>query len=336
MMHLFAEIFWTRKPVRSKAILLASALAVALSRSACGAPADQPATLQLLPEAQVDSTGIFLHQIIITYDPSVALPQLRLASAPGLGQTARLSRSQITELVQKYEPSGLPTTNWSGALEVRVTRRTRQLVDSDMTQLLAATLQRESVKDKGELELQFTRPWIPVTVPDEPLTVKVIDLPATGVNPSFVVRFEIWNGREHVGSWQQPVLARIWRDIPIAHSSLTRGGLLRDADISFERHDLLVQREAFLSFTNADSSLELAENIPAGLPILNRSLRQRPAIRRGRLVEGVFQEGSLSISLKVETLEDGLPGQIIRVRNPKTKREIYGKVQNEQTVQITL
>ncbi len=176
MMHLFAEIFWTRKPVRSKTILLASALAVALSRSACGASADQPATLQLLPEAQVDSTGIFLHQIIITYDPSMALPQLRLASAPGLGQTARLSRSQITELVQKYEPSGLPTTNWSGALEVRVTRRTRQLVDSDMTQLLAATLQRESVKDKGELELQFTRPWIPVIVPDEPLTVKVIDL----------------------------------------------------------------------------------------------------------------------------------------------------------------
>ncbi len=54
------------------------------------------------------------------------------------------------------------------------------------------------------------------------------------------------------------------------------------------------------------------------------------------MVEGVYQDGSLSISLKVETLEDGLPGQTVRVRNPKTKRELYGKVQNEQTVLIAL
>ena len=54
------------------------------------------------------------------------------------------------------------------------------------------------------------------------------------------------------------------------------------------------------------------------------------------LVDAVFQDGTLSISLKVEILEDGLLGQTIRVRNPKTKRELYGKVQNEETVLITL
>ena len=33
---------------------------------------------------------------------------------------------------------------------------------------------------------------------------------------------------------------------------------------------------------------------------------------------------------------DGLPGQTVRVRNPKTKREFYAKVQDEQTVLIHL
>ncbi len=70
------------------------------------------------------------------------------------------------------------------------------------------------------------------------------------------------------------------------------------------------------------------------MPVLNRSVRVRPVIQRGQMVDGVFQDGSLSISLKVETLEDGLLGQTVRVRNPKTKRELYGKVQNEQTVLI--
>jgi flagella basal body P-ring formation protein FlgA len=35
-------------------------------------------------------------------------------------------------------------------------------------------------------------------------------------------------------------------------------------------------------------------------------------------------------------LADGLPGQTVRVRNPKTKREFYAKVQDEQTVVINL
>jgi flagella basal body P-ring formation protein FlgA len=62
----------------------------------------------------------------------------------------------------------------------------------------------------------------------------------------------------------------------------------------------------------------------------------RPIIQRGQVVEGIFVEGALTISLKVETLEDGLLGQTIRIRNPKTKRELHGKVQNDQTVFIAL
>jgi flagella basal body P-ring formation protein FlgA len=48
------------------------------------------------------------------------------------------------------------------------------------------------------------------------------------------------------------------------------------------------------------------------------------------------RDGALNISLKVEALADGLPGQIVRVRNPKTKREFYAKVQDEQVVVINL
>ena len=54
------------------------------------------------------------------------------------------------------------------------------------------------------------------------------------------------------------------------------------------------------------------------------------------MVEGVFQDGSLGISLLVETLEDGALGQTVRVRNPKTKHELHGKVENEKTIRINL
>ena len=71
-------------------------------------------------------------------------------------------------------------------------------------------------------------------------------------------------------------------------------------------------------------------------PFVDDSIRARPLVLRGQMVEAVFQDGTLGISLMVETLEDGTLGQTVRVRNPKTKRELFGKVENEKTIRITL
>jgi flagellar basal body P-ring formation protein FlgA len=299
------------------------------------ARAEDQDTWQLLPQAQVDSSGIFLNQLIVPPSTSAVLPQIRLAPAPSLGQTASLSRDQIAELARKVAPD-VVISNWSGATQVRVSRVTRQFVEYDLLDQLTGVLQRDYVKDRGELELHLTHDWTPVAVPDEPLTMKAFDLPSSGINSDFVVRCELWSGKERVGEWRVPLKASIWRDVPVAQSVLNRGELLRDADVAPERRDVLVLRDAFVNYAHADENLQLAENIPAGQPVLNRSVRPRPIIQRGQLVEGIYEDGTLSISLKVELLEDGLLGQTVRIRNPKTKRELHGKVQNDQTVVIAL
>jgi flagella basal body P-ring formation protein FlgA len=50
----------------------------------------------------------------------------------------------------------------------------------------------------------------------------------------------------------------------------------------------------------------------------------------------VLEDGALIISLKVETLQDGLPGQLVRVRNLRTRRELMGKVLDEKTILIAM
>ena len=289
---------------------------------------------QLPSEVKVDSSGIFLNQIVNAIPP-VALPRIRLAPAPSLGQTISLSRDQIIALA-RTNLAELGATNWTGPARVRVLRRTRELGELEMTGLLTAALQRDYVKDLGELELAFARSWTAVTVPDEPLRLTIGEMPSAGVNPTFVAGFDLWNGQERVGHWQAVLQAKVWREAAVAHSALTRGQLLRDADIVMERRDLLAVRDAIVNISKDDNSLALVDNVAAGLPVLNRAVRPRPLLKRGQVVDGVFEQGTLTISLKVEILEDGLLGQTVRVRNPKTKRELYGKVQNEETVRITL
>lgn len=293
-----------------------------------GAPA-----LDLLPSAQVDGSGIYLHQI--TKGPTLPAQPIRLADAPAFGQTTSLSREQIRDQVRIASPQ-LILTNWSGAAQVRVTRRARLLAESELRDLLTATLQQDSIRDRGELELHLIRPWAAVNVPDETLALRILDLPASGISPNCILRFELAAGPERLGPWQVIVQARIWKEVLISRTPLRRGQPLADADLAVERRDVLLLREPLDERTLRTRALELVENVPAGQPILARSLRPKPAVLRGQLVDGLVREGSLNISLKVEVLSDGLPGQTVRVRNPKSKRELYAKVQDEQTVLLIL
>jgi flagella basal body P-ring formation protein FlgA len=164
----------------------------------------------------------------------------------------------------------------------------------------------------------------------------VVDLPTAGLSASCIVRFELRTETETVGTWQTAVQTRIWRDVLVARSPLSRGMLASHADIGTERRDVLTNRDALVALPGAAETLEITGNVSAGSTLTARSLRFRPVVNRGKVVDAVVQNGSLQISMRVEVLEDGLPGQTIRVRNPKTKREFRGTVQNEQTIYVSL
>jgi flagella basal body P-ring formation protein FlgA len=309
-------------------------LALVLVHPARRANAGEPGDFQLLAEAKVDAAGIFLDQIM---RPSAhaTLPTLRLAPAPLLGQTNSFSRRQVIALASAAFPA-LDSTNWSGPDSVRVSRLTRPLAEAEVLDLLRAALQRDYVGGNGTLEIHLTRPWPPTNAPVEPLTLQITDLPPAGILPNLVAGFELWCGKERLGAWQLPLQARVWRDLPVAHSPLLRGQLLREADITLERRDVLTQHEACIPFPVTDPWLEALSSIQAGSPVWSRLVRQRPVLRRGQLVDARFQDGSLTIMLKVESLEDGALGQTVRVRNPKTRHELYGKIQTQDLVLIAL
>ncbi len=288
--------------------------------------------LALQAEAQVDSSGVTLANLV---GGTVVLPAIRLTNSPAVGQRLVLTREQVAPPLPAVAPP-YATTNWSGAESVRVTRRMRPLEEVEAISLLTTQLQQDMVRDRGELELRLARPWVPVSIPDEPLSVRVSDLPSGGIGSTMLVRLELRTARETVGSWQLMVQAKVWAEIWVAHSSLQRGQSLRDADIAKERRDLLPLRQPLAAVSTGDDSLEIGESLTAGQPLFARTIRLRPVVYPGRMADATIQDGAMSITIKVEVLEAGAPGQFVRVRNLKSKREFRGKVQNEQTILVSL
>jgi hypothetical protein len=185
-----------------------------------GAAAAELATWPLAPQVAVDSKGVFLKDLLA---PSFAqaLPPVRVADAPAFGRAVVFTRAQLNDFLIKAAPDLNPV--WSGAERIRVVRRARALDETEMKQLLTSSLQNDQVRDRGELELRFVRAFAPIQVPDEPLQLRVLDLPNTGISPNFIARCELRAGEETVGMWQLNVNAKIWREIWVARSPLLRG-----------------------------------------------------------------------------------------------------------------
>jgi flagella basal body P-ring formation protein FlgA len=212
----------------------------------------------------------------------------------------------------------------------------RVLTETDALKLLTDTLQKKYVKSKGELELTFTQPWVEATVTNAPLTVKILELPTVGVTPSFIIRFQLGTTNGTVGTWQASLQAHIWRDVWVARSDLARGTLISEADVARDRRDVLGIGESLADFASDDNSLQLANTISSGNIIYARNLKPRAVLHRGQIADAVLSDGALNIMMKVEVLEDGAPGQIVRIRNPVSLRNFSGKVINDQTIAITL
>jgi flagella basal body P-ring formation protein FlgA len=112
--------------------------------------------------------------------------------------------------------------------------------------------------------------------------------------------------------------------------------LISEADVARERRDVLGVYESLAEFSTDDLSLELGSQVQAGGILLARHLKPRAVVHRGQIANALLEDGALSIMMKVEVLEDGAPGQIVRARNPVSLRNLSGKVINEKTILISL
>ena len=311
----------------------ASALAAGLSLFfAVHAGAAEAATFSLFSVAQVDGEGVFLQQIVKSPQP---LPVLKLCGSPAFGKVTVLTRAQVNDLIAAAAPE-LAATNWAGAAAIRISRSAHEFAESDLMALLTSTLQRDCVKDKGELELVLTQPWSAPMVPNESLTLKILEMPSSGIIPSFIVKFELRTARETVGIWQATVKAQVWREVWTARSSLTRSQPLSEADIARERRDILSVHESLADFSAGEDALEIAEFVSPNAVLLARHIRAKAVIHRGQVADARLQDGALNIRMSVVALEDGAPGQTIRLRNPLSLRYLTGKVLDAQNIAISL
>ena len=191
-------------------------------------------------------------------------------------------------------------------------------------------------KKSGELELIPVRPLPAISVPaDKTLQLRVLYHP--GAPMAYMrVKFDLQADSEQIGEWTVYYRAKLYRDVWVARSPGQAKKPLDQIDLAKERRDVINVRQPLWQGKKADSRYCLGQGVSSGSLIYDRHIKLTPVVKRGQIAHAFVQIRSLTVRLKVEVLEDGAPGETVRIRNLQTKKEIRGTVINEKYIKVKL
>jgi len=126
----------------------------------------------------------------------------------------------------------------------------------------------------------------------------------------------------------------VLRDIVVATRTLPAGTVLTDNDVRIIRKWVRQIQPHSLSSIGSISGKRLIIQAASGREILATMLKDIPLVRKGKIVKMVFDNGMMHIVTVGLSEEDGVAGNIVRVKNITSNKVIYAKVLSDSLVGI--
>jgi flagella basal body P-ring formation protein FlgA len=120
----------------------------------------------------------------------------------------------------------------------------------------------------------------------------------------------------------------------VAARGLARGDVLREEDVSLEPIANPLERRSVASAPEDAIGKRLRRNLDAGAPMRRAWLEEVPLVKRGEPVRLAVSRGQLRIESTGIARQDGKAGQIVRVENPTSHREVIGRVGEDGVIHV--
>ncbi len=212
----------------------------------------------------------------------------------------------------------------------------RIVPENKLVPLIAQALSDSFELEQGKLVLESSRALIPVSVPVDTanISIKLVAQPYTRPTGFMKAQYNVMADGVIVGHQTSYFRAQLIQDVWIAQQVIQRGATLGEAKLVKKKTDVINLRDN-IWIGKPDNSLQLVTTVSAGTVLQERHLRRTPAIFRNQTVDAVLSHKALVIRLRVLALEDGAPGDVIRLRNTSSSKELRGTVINSRQVKVT-
>ena len=251
-------------------------------------------------------------------------------AAPALGKSITIRREDLDQLLRRANPA--VAWDWQGARECVVSRPAVEVAEKEIIPLIDRALKTFS-KGEGDARVFKLVNYSALLVPKKN-AVTAVEL----VSPNTGSRFG--TASIHVEYRDQTFLRRNvrfeweWkRPVWVAQRALP-GGRIPSDGFSLETRDVLnLSGEAFPPDSPL-TNLALLRSVTKGDALLFSNVRAPIAVTSGSAVTASIHSGSLLVSVRGIALESGSLGQTIRVQNPDSRKELFGRITGENMVEV--
>lgn len=126
----------------------------------------------------------------------------------------------------------------------------------------------------------------------------------------------------------------IFESMLCASRNLKRGELIAAGDLYTARRNVSRLTPGFLTSKTRAVGLRAKHSIREGTVLKEWMLERSPAVSRGDVVTIVAESGELRVTVPGRILETGYLGELVKVQNLMSRKDIYAKVINNATVMV--
>ena len=297
----------------------------------------EPILISLHPESTIRGTGIRLGDVADIHGADAALVErlrtidIGRTPLPGLSRALDLPYIKARLLQSQIDPAAL---TWDVPPSITVVAASQRIAGSDLVAVAREQVEALRAADAGSLSIQPMVLPPDLTLPDGTLELKARIRPGTELVGTVPVTVEAWVDGTQVRALSVALKVIPLVELLVAARLIPRGTMLTPEDVRVDRRGLIAGVEP-LREPAAILGQRALRTIAPGELIQPNQLESPPLVRRGDIVTLTVQGPGLTAVTQGEAREDGKAGQVIRVRNRTSGREVYGQVEGERAVRVS-
>ena len=138
--------------------------------------------------------------------------------------------------------------------------------------------------------------------------------------------------------WTIYVTAQVHQmaEVLVAQEYIRRGSLIRREDFVLKKFDLNQLKYGYFTDINEVLGKPMKRHLSRGAVLTPAAIAVAKVIKRGERVTIIAETGGISVHATGEALEDGGLGDIIRVKNLNSRKEIEARVDGPGRVKVGL
>ncbi len=294
-------------------------------------------TVSVLQDAVVEGEVIFFKDIseIAGEDKGLTerLKAVRIGRSPAYGKTRTIDINLIRDSLDR-EGIDSASLNLSSVAPVNVTRRFIKVSREKIETIFTGFIQHKVFQDDSRIVIKNIRCPQEVILPPGKITYE-IDYPRRS---NFLGKVSISILFSSNKKFQKKVwvngTVEILQNVICATRPLKRHQLIKKGDIHTELKNLgHLSRDVMVNLQEAVGK-RTKKAIDINVPLRACFLEFPPLVKRGDLVTILAESGTFLIKTIGEVLERGEKGKLIKVVNITSKKGIYARIVDSNTVRV--